>query len=54
MTDDRSIWGTLYTLAAILSTVVIVASISLIYTPSPSRCPSAPVQFGLLSSLGSQ
>ena len=31
MVDDRSIWGTLYMIAAILSAMVVVASVSLIY-----------------------
>lgn len=52
MTDDRSIWGTLYTLAAILSTVVIVASISLIYSSFAIAVSERTRQFGLLSSLG--
>lgn len=52
MTDDRSIWGTLYTLAAILSTVVIAASISLIYNSFAIAVAERTRQFGLLSSLG--
>lgn len=52
MTDDRSIWGTLYTIAAILSTVVIVASISLIYNSFAIAVSERTRQFGLLSSLG--
>ena len=52
MTDDRSIWGTLYTLAAILSAVVIVASVSLIYNSFAIAVSERTRQFGLLSSLG--
>ncbi len=52
MTDDRSIWGTLYTLAAILSVVVIVASVSLIYNSFAIAVSERTRQFGLLSSLG--
>ncbi len=52
MTDDRSIWGTLYTLGAILSCVVIVASISLIYNSFAIAVSERTRQFGLLSSLG--
>lgn len=52
MTDERSIWGTLYTLAAILSTVVIVASVSLIYNSFAIAVSERTRQFGLLSSLG--
>lgn len=52
MTDDRSIWGTLYTLAFILSAVVIGASISLIYNSFAIAVSERTRQFGLLSSLG--
>lgn len=52
ITDDRSIWGTLYTLAAILSTVVVVASVSLIYNSFAIAVSERTRQFGLLSSLG--
>ena len=52
MTDDRSIWGTLYTLALILSAVVIGASISLIYNSFAIAVSERTRQFGLLSSLG--
>lgn len=52
MTDDRSIWGTLYMLGAILSCVVIVASISLIYNSFAIAVSERTRQFGLLSSLG--
>ena len=51
-TDERSIWGTLYTLAAILSAVVIVASVSLIYNSFAIAVSERTRQFGLLSSLG--
>lgn len=50
--DERSIWGTLYTLAAILSAVVIVASVSLIYNSFAIAVSERTRQFGLLSSLG--
>lgn len=50
--DERSIWGTLYTLAAILSTVVIAASVSLIYNSFAIAVSERTRQFGLLSSLG--
>lgn len=52
MADDRSIWGTLYTLAFILSAVVIGASISLIYNSFAIAVSERTRQFGLLSSLG--
>lgn len=52
MADERSIWGTLYTLAAILSAVVIVASVSLIYNSFAIAVSERTRQFGLLSSLG--
>ncbi len=52
MTDDRSIWGTLYPLAFILSAVVIGASISLIYNSFAIAVSERTRQFGLLSSLG--
>ncbi len=52
ITDDRSIWGTLYTLTAILSTVVVVASVSLIYNSFAIAVSERTRQFGLLSSLG--
>ena len=47
-----SIWGTLYTLAFILSAVVIGASISLIYNSFAIAVSERTRQFGLLSSLG--
>lgn len=52
LVDDRAIWGTLYTLAAILSGVVIVASVSLIYNSFAIAVSERTRQFGLLSSLG--
>ncbi|MDO4436610.1 MAG: ABC transporter permease [Coriobacteriaceae bacterium] len=52
MTDDRAIWGTLYTLAAILAGVVIVASVSLIYNSFAITVAERTRQFGLLASLG--
>lgn len=52
MLDDRSVWGTLYSLAAILSAVVITASISLIYNSFAISVSERTRQFGLLSSLG--
>lgn len=52
MVDDRSIWGTLYMIAAILSAVVVVASVSLIYNAFAIAVSERTRQFGLLSSLG--
>lgn len=52
LVDDRAIWGTLYTLATILSGVVIVASVSLIYNSFAIAVSERTRQFGLLSSLG--
>lgn len=52
LVDDRAIWGTLYTLAVILSGVVIVASVSLIYNSFAIAVSERTRQFGLLSSLG--
>ena len=52
LVDDRAIWGTLYTLAAILSGVVIVSSVSLIYNSFAIAVSERTRQFGLLSSLG--
>lgn len=52
LVDDRAIWGTLYTLAAILSGVVIIASVSLIYNSFAIAVSERTRQFGLLSSLG--
>ncbi len=52
MVDDRAIWGTLYTMAAILSGVVIVASVSLIYNAFAISVSERTRQYGLLASLG--
>lgn len=52
MVDDRAIWGTLYTMAAILSCVVIVASVSLIYNSFAISVSERTRQYGLLASLG--
>lgn len=52
MVDDRSIWGTLYMIAAILSAVVVVASVSLIYNAFAIAVSERTRQFGLLASLG--
>lgn len=52
MVDDRSIWGTLYMIAAILSAMVVVASVSLIYNAFAIAVSERTRQFGLLSSLG--
>lgn len=52
MYDERSIWGTLYSLAAILSCVVGVASVSLIYNSFAIAVAERTRQFGLLASLG--
>ena len=52
MTDDRAIWGTLWTLAAILTAVVMVASASLIYTSFAISVTERMRQFGLLSGIG--
>ncbi len=52
MVDDSAIWGTLYSLAAILSCVVAAASISLIYNSFAIAVTERTRQFGLLASLG--
>lgn len=52
MGDAGSLWGTLYTLAAILSSVVVLASITLIYNSFSISVSERMRQFGLLSSLG--
>ena len=52
MTDDRAIWGTLWALAAILSAVVMVASVSLIYTSFAISVTERMRQFGLLAGIG--
>lgn len=52
MTDDAAIWGTLYSLAAILAGVVLVASVSLIYNSFAIAISERTRQFGLLASLG--
>ena len=52
MTDGRGIWSTLAGIAAVLATVVIVASVSLIYNAFAISVSERTRQFGLLSSLG--
>ena len=52
LTDDRAIWGTLYSMAAILAGVVLVASVSLIYNSFAIAVSERTRQYGLLSSLG--
>lgn len=52
MLDDRAIWGTLYSLAAILACVVAIASVSLIYNSFAIAVSERTRQFGLLASLG--
>lgn len=52
MTDDRAIWSTLWTLAAILTAVVMAASVSLIYTSFAISVTERMRQFGLLSGIG--
>ena len=52
MTDNRAIWGTLYSMAAILAVVVLVASVSLIYNSFAIAVSERTRQYGLLASLG--
>lgn len=52
MPDDAAIWGTLYSFAAILAGVVLVASVSLIYNSFAIAISERTRQFGLLASLG--
>lgn len=52
MPDDAAIWGTLYSFAAILASVVLVASVSLIYNSFAIAISERTRQFGLLASLG--
>ena len=52
MTDDRAIWNTLWALAAILAAVVMVASVSLIYTSFAISVTERMRQFGLLAGIG--
>lgn len=52
LSDDRAIWDTFYSLAAILSGVVMIASISLVYNSFAISISERTRQYGLLSSLG--
>ena len=51
-TPDTAIWNTLYWVAGILATVVMVAGISLVYNSFAISVAERTRQFGLLSSLG--
>lgn len=52
LTEDRAIWSTLWQLAGILVAVVMVASVSLIYTSFAISVTERMRQFGLLSGIG--
>lgn len=52
LNDDRAIWGTLYSLAYILSAIVMIAAVSLIYNSFAISVSERTRQYGLLSSLG--
>ena len=52
LTDERAIWNTLWQLATILTVVVMVASVSLIYTSFAISVTERMRQFGLLSGVG--
>ena len=52
MTEGRAIWDTLWQLAAILTGVVMAASVSLIYTSFAISVTERMRQFGLLSGIG--
>ena len=52
MTDSRSLWETLYQLAAIVCAVIVIASASLIFNAFAISVAERTRQFGLLSSIG--
>lgn len=52
VSDDRPIWGTLWSIAAVLALVIVVASVSLIYNAFAISVAERTRQFGLLASLG--
>ncbi len=52
ISDDRPVWDTLMTFAIILATVIVVASVSLIYNSFAISVAERTRQFGLLSSIG--
>lgn len=52
ITDNRTIWDTLYYMVAILAAVIVVASISLIYNSFAISIAERTRQFGLLASVG--
>lgn len=52
ISSDRSLWNSLWNLAAVLAIVIIVASVSLIYNSFAISVSERTRQFGLLSSIG--
>lgn len=52
MTDSRSLWETLYQLAGIVCTIIVIASASLIFNAFAISVAERTRQFGLLSSIG--
>ena len=52
ITDDRAIWSTLWSLAAILAAVVVTASVSLVYTSFSISVAERMRQLGLLAGIG--
>lgn len=50
--DGRSLWGSLWFVAAVIAVVIVVASVSLIYNSFAISVADRTRQFGLLSSIG--